>query len=293
MLIYDPLNKTIIASETIVYQFMSPLPILSVGYYKLDGTVILPDKYRFMSLFINGKSIVQKSDDFHWYIIDDKGEVIKKLDESITYARWEMFPTGYIAFTRSYLNEYLDSKYGYMDAEGNVLFELPYHSFVTTFENGYAIIRDGDRYMICVIDTKGNVVKELGLSNYAGLKGFKDGIAPVKMESRLMGAVNSDGEWVVEAKYKQVDYYNGVITAQLDDRNYVFFDEAGNKILERNDPCTHYKDGYFFSLKGDRFYMIDKNGNTIMQIPEGYMPARYSFSNTWIEWKQKHINQTP
>jgi uncharacterized protein YxjI len=52
-------------------------------------------------------------------------------------------------------------------------------------------------------------------------------------------------------------------------------------------------DGYFFQLKNDRFYMMDSKGNTIMQIPEGYMPARSDFYNdTWYEWKKKHINQT-
>jgi len=289
LLIYDPSNKTIIASKTVVFVFMSGLPILSVGYYKLDGTVILPDQYRFMSKFINGKAIVQKSDDFHWYIIDEKGEVIKKLDESITYAWWNMYHTDYIAFSRTYLDEYLISKYGYMDTEGKVLFELPYQSLVTEFENGRAIIQDVSRNIICVIDTEGNVIKELGMSYYAYINGFKDGIALVSMESGLMGAVNSDGDWVIEPEYKQVDYNNGVITAQVGDSHYVFFDKAGKTILERNDPCTYYKDGYFFALKDDRFYMQDINGNTIMQLPEGYMPVRRSFSNTiWNQWTEKH-----
>jgi hypothetical protein len=179
------------------------------GYFNLDGSVILQPEYIQLSPLLNGRAFAQMQDK-HWYIIDKYGDIIKKLDENIQYIQVTMIPSGYVAFTRegngmdpgrSY-SEWMLSKWGYMDIDGNVIFEMnDADSHVTAFENGRALISKAyQNYMkMYIIDLMGNVVVDLGRSDlyqyqYQGAGYFSDGVACILNREKVKyGAINSKG----------------------------------------------------------------------------------------------------
>ncbi len=299
LLNYDPKTNTVIAGNKI--RVSSGRYENRLGYYKLDGTEILPEEYQYLSQFVNGKAIAQKTDGF-WYIIDDSGHVVKELDKSIKYVFFYMYSSGYAAYTSvdpdRTLNDYGLPACGFIDTEGNIIFEMNPDTYVTTFENGRAVIDrvvkdDQDRPVkkTFIIDFSGTTVVDLGEYMFCrdGIGGFSDGVACGYKFEAGYGAIDANGNWVVEPKYKHTDYNDSVITARADDSHFLFFDKYGKKLLECNYPSTYYNDGYFFMLKNDRIYMVDINGNTIMQLPEGYMPSRCkNVSKAWDSWREQH-----
>lgn len=94
---FPPKNYQIVAGQE--DESVEEWPKIRFGLFALSGTMQLPMEYKRMSEFINGKAIVQKND-YYWYIIDESGSVVEKLDESITYINIRTYSTGYLAFTR-------------------------------------------------------------------------------------------------------------------------------------------------------------------------------------------------
>ncbi len=275
------------------------------GLFKLDGTMILPFEYKYLSEFVDGKALAQKND-YRWYILDEAGKELKQLDEGIKFAYVSLYRSGYIPFTRqgdgisvlNSLGEWSFTYWGYMDRDGNVLFELKdMVTYATRFYNGRAVITDWNRngYRALIINTSGDVLKVLENSYFRF--SFSDGITcghifdEQDFHHYLYGAIDTDGNWVVPPKYQKTDCFDGVITAKMADNYYEFYDKRGNLLMAYGNPCTYFKDGYFFTLKNDHIYMMDINGNTIMQVPEGYMPRRCEHSSpAWTDWQKQHVS---
>jgi hypothetical protein len=272
------------------------------GLFNLDGTMILLFEYKYMSEFVDGKALVQKND-YNWYIIDMSGNIIKKLDESIKFAYTYMYPSGYIAFTKEgdgihlvrSIGEWGFTHWGYMDREGNILFELKDKlTDVTQFSQGRAVITVWDGFNALIVDISGRIIKDLGMANNNLQGGLHDGIACVNgrinpANKPAYGAIDMDGNWVIEPNYQKMYYSNGVITAKTQDAEYEFYDTKGNLLSAYCYPCTYFEDGYFFMLKEDRFFLMDINGYTIMQLPQGYMPVRSDYTNLlWRQWETQH-----
>jgi len=293
---YNPVNNTIVAGSSMLNS--SGIYETRYGYYRLDGTMILPNEYLLLSAFIDGKAFAQKMDGY-WYIIDASGNVVKELDESIKMIFYGMYSSGAIAFTRTDPNKTMDdwglNANGFIDAKGDILFEInDRNTYVTSFENGRAVIDKvvNNTMKAFVIDTSGAVIADLGKCSFyrGGTGGFKNGIAcGMNLESGGSGAIDSDGRWIVEPKYQRTYYSDGIIMAKANDSHYLFFDKKGNKLWECGYPCTYYAGGYLFILKDDRFYMLDGNGKTVMPLPEGYMPTRQSYSSEWDKWRSTHM----
>lgn len=181
------------------------------------------------------------------------------------------------------------SYYGYIDMDGNILFEIDdAYTSQARFYNGRAVIskREGYGYKAYLIDTSGNTLKILGDTVYFQY-GFTDGVAPVIIGPGV-GAIDLNGYWIVEPEYANIIYYDGVITAKTYESQYVYFDKQGNKLWECGYPCTYVNDGYLFMLKDEKFFMLDSKGNEIMELPEGYMPARHDLGEEWNVWRERH-----
>ena len=91
---------------------------------------------------------------------------------------------------------------------------------------------EGQRETV-LIDKAGREVKNLGTYEFG--YGFTDGIA-IGVGAKGFGALNENGDWVVEPKYAQATYSDGVITVEASADRFLFFNKRGAMLLEWKYP---------------------------------------------------------
>ncbi len=263
-------DGTIIASKNTATSGAEP--VVRYGCYGSDGKQILPFDYEFLSPFTNGKAFAQKGG--AWCIINKTGAVIKQLS-GVKLVLTGFMGNGLVPFTTKgtdFQSSFDSDHWGYLNEDGTVAIPEQF-LWATGFENGRALAlklsEDGQKQTV-LIDKTGKEMKNLG--NYEFGDGFMDGIA-VGYGDKGFGALNSNGDWVVEAKCEHVTYRDGVITADVSPNHFLFFNKRGAKLLELKYPCTAFANGYIFYTKDGKTYMMDVYGRTVCTVPGGFEPT--------------------
>lgn len=125
-------------------------------------------------------------------------------------------------------------EWGFADLTGNLVIDAKYKKVIGFSEDGFAALYDAKAKQFGFININGEAlsteVKDFKLIEIFGfgMKGFNDGLAPVKVDEKW-GFLNTDGKLAIPANYDKVTIMNsGFASVQ---RNGLFFvvDKSGTE----------------------------------------------------------------
>ena len=163
--------------------------------------------------------------------------------------------------------ETMDEKTGYIDKKGNFVVPAQY-SWGTDFSEGLAFVCDKDSGgRILCIDKKGNTKFELKNIDYAS--SFSEGLAAFRKGDKV-GFIDKKGNLVVPAQYSWgTDFSEGLaFVCDKDSGGRILcIDKKGNTKFElRNiDYAGSFSEGLAPIRKGDKIGFIDKTGKIIVK----------------------------
>lgn len=154
-------------------------------------------------------------------------------------------------------------KYGYIDTSGSFVI-TPTFDYATAFSGGAAYVSLSNKNL--AIDTEGKII----YSNSTSLGEFSNGAAIYGDDSsgsRLYGYIDTDGNVIIEAKFKFATNFRADNTAYVitSDGFYALIDKTGNIIesfidSKKIDVNTSFADGYFIYSE-----IVDKNNKILFR----------------------------
>mgnify|MGYP002520797688 CR=1 FL=1 len=247
-------------------KFHIPVQETNHGFYLTSDLkeYIFKDKnYKKVFPYCNGSAFVLDKDE-NYVLIDMKGNTV----------------TDQVEFTTGRFGEGLapvklkDGRTGYMNPKGKLVLELDFNFkyngncyYATRFNNGYAIVNDGNDFDYSVIDKKGNRIKKINAKIYSDeFSGLVTFCVPAEREGLYaFGFMKTDGEVVFPPKYRFADgprtfpsFMNGMTNHfYTKDGIPVLMDKYGN-VYNYDDyraGITVYVEDYFDNLED---YKIEK-----------------------------------
>jgi hypothetical protein len=163
------------------------------GFRDLDGNIVIKAIYESAEMFSEGHSAVDF--DGKWGLINEKGEYVIEPQ----YDFLGGLHNGLVGFRQNDLT-------GFLDVNGNIVIEPQFH-WVDEFSEGFCVVstdwRTEKPRLYGYIDTTGKIAIDY---KYQHAIKFEDGIGKVQLNN-LWGAVDKDGNEVVEIKHKYTNEY--------------------------------------------------------------------------------------
>jgi hypothetical protein len=123
-------------------------------------------------------------------------------------------------------------EWGYAGLNGDMIIDAKYKKCIGFSADGYAAIYDGKIKQFYFIDLKGETleteIKDFKLIEIFGfgMKGFNDGMAPVKVKEKW-GFLNTHGKLAIPAIYEKVTVFNGGFASVQRDGKFFVIDKNG------------------------------------------------------------------
>lgn len=193
------------------------------GYANKSGKEIIRCQFFDAEPFYNGVAFV-KTETLTWRLIGTDGKFKGDLTVRMTDVNEEK-PVGDFnnSEKRAWIRESRD-KYTFIKTSGAKAFKNIYYSYVESFSDGYAMVREGSEYKF--INKYGTVKSPV----YKDAKSFSEGLAAVKKDS---------GWTFVNTSFKEI----GKGTSYT--------------------AVTSFKNGYAWVRMGETVYLIDKSGKAV------------------------------
>ena len=207
--------------------------------------------------FSDNRALVSRDGLFGY--IDNSGKEIIKCQYGIgddSFMERNFFSQGLAAVC---FND--NDKLGYIDKNGNVVFEPKFYS-ANAFSEGFAMIGDGFDYYF--INLKGEVPFELTTQMATS---FSEGFADVyDTETELCGFINTKGKWVIKPQYKDTFRFTDGLAAikRVGMKNKGFININGEIVIaEKFKSVLPFKNGLaYVEEKGKKGY-INKLGEYV------------------------------
>ncbi|MDC0008161.1 WG repeat-containing protein [bacterium] len=172
-----------------------------MGMKTLDGSIVVPAKYDFVSPFSDGVFMVKDGNKSSYQ--DTKGKLLFPLDN-----RYEI----YCDFSEGLAPVYTGTEYGYIDKSGKEVI-APQFVFAEGFSEGLAVVRN-DKDLHAVLDKKGNLIIDF---KYKFIADFNNGYANFG-DFSLWGIIDAKGNEVVAQIYPFLGTVeDGKVIVQVDD----------------------------------------------------------------------------
>lgn len=205
------------------------------GYIDSTGKEVITYEYEIANNFQEGLACVQKEGKPFQYINKEGKPII-----DVKYSYCGNFKEG-LAIIREDKSSY-NKLFGYINKSGEVVIKPQFievkdfidaHAFVK-FDFGTTSNKEKE-YPWGVINTKGEVIKKPCFRFEPGK--FIDGLAkqcpPEKDHERVYGFVNPKGEWIINAKYYNVnDFNNGFAIVEKEKGVYGLINNKGKTIID-------------------------------------------------------------
>lgn len=137
-----------------------------------------------------------------------------------------------------------DEKSGYINAEGEMVIELPIESEGLPFSEGLALAGDGSD-MMGYINTKGEMVIRLTGFEPRCFGGFSEGLAVIFQDGKV-GYMNTSGEIVIEPQFDFAYSFSEGRAAVLKDGKWGFINTSGEMISQPQwDDIIPFAEGMF------------------------------------------------
>lgn len=273
------------------------------GFKREDGTVFVEPIYRYVGQFTKGFCVVY-NDDMKSGVINRAGrEVVPSQYDEVSLPNegmirvrngnlWGFYDTAgnkVIDFqyrTESDFSEGLavvnvdvDSltvKYGYINKDNQMVIPARY-DFAMTFSEGFAVIKNYDRYGI--IDRNG---KEVFPCKYIGITNMMEGrFFAFDAETELAAMFDKNMKQLTDFKYNEIQFYNeGFYTARIGNQ-YTYLDKKGHECFGMYEELSGFFDGYSMVKKDGKYGIINKKGKIILPIEydnSGWRTMEYIFS---------------
>lgn len=169
-------------------------------------------------------------------------------------------------------SEYVYSPYnlGLIDKQGNIIIELKYDTLKKSTDQSYIGTIDKTEYLL---STNGTILYEGDLGFLFNTGTFVNNFAPI-YDGQKYGAINEDGEIIVELKYDYISPMNNskarvMYTTKdkygVDDiKEYAYIDRDGNVVLGPYQFIDEFHEGVAL-VKIDDFYgYVDLNGEIVI-----------------------------
>ena len=257
------------------------------GFKREDGTIITPNKYRFVDHFHGNYCKVYLDYDSCGLINRDGVEIIPCIYSNVNYPTDSLIlvqkdtlcgyfdtlgnpriPLKYRAASAfneglAVVAEYVDSSavaYGFIDHFGNTVIK-PQYQYAFPFYEGVAVVKAYDRYGM--INRKNEVVFPI---KYEILTSMFDGHLFAGDDNGL-ALYNNKFQQLTEPVYTQLDGKSEDRILVMRNGKYGYLDPDGKEII----PCQFdraglFKDGRTYVAKGDKWGIIDRSGKAILPI---------------------------
>ena len=205
------------------------------GYANKEGKIVIKPSYDRVSDFYDGKAVVaevkgkeNEEKSIYFYVIDKNGEKLLNLKDK--YSNVKNATEGYFQVTEIHDDEV---EYGFIDITGEKVVKPKDYQRITTVHNGHFSYQEEGEWGLKNI--KGE--KILGAKYAAPLYVFNDIVWFKKEGEENYGAMNLEGEEVIEEEYSNVFPFYCNTTFARDGKDFVFIDKEGetiNKMEYRN-----------------------------------------------------------
>lgn len=180
----------------------------NAGYVNTKGEWVIPPKYAKCKPFSDGIALIMNSrNNSRWMYINSKGDT---LFDKHGYNVAESFKNG-LAIVN----------YKFMSEDGSPF--LPQYDFCYEYHGGLAEVRiigtpgyHTNDWLL--IDKTGKVISQTPYSG--GNFGYNDTGVVLREEGWKYGVIDRNGNTIIEPKYKQLSYRNGMLCATYQDTNY-------------------------------------------------------------------------
>jgi hypothetical protein len=173
-------------------------------YIDLNGRIIVvPDRKFCFNYSKEGTAITTNAGSRNVKLFDVSGdEIIPEFELTLQGDAWTGIP---FEFNGGILRTKEKGKWGGMDSKGKIAVPFIYDD-LTDFNEGYALGKRDKSYY--VVDNNG---KEILIQGYdiTYIKHFSEGLAPVEVNGKSYGFVDTSGEVVISPQFQGVGYFNG------------------------------------------------------------------------------------
>ncbi|MDJ1183630.1 WG repeat-containing protein [Roseofilum casamattae] len=268
-------------------------PDFKVGYMNPEGEIVIPPRYDYASIFINGTARVRTGN--LWQVITPEGKVLMEQQEFIREFSKDLFRVGH-SFSRAVIynreGELLfkihhpmepfsdglalvklrnSGGYGFVDRAGAYVIDPQPHE-VSSFSEGRAWILQEiepgvDRYGF--IDKTGKIAIE---PVYEEVGAFSEGLAAVKV-GELWGYIDRSGTTVISPQFKTALPFSEGLAGVEGDGTWGYINPEGTWTIEggfhvpefaRVDPIEPFQNGLAIVRIGDRAAVTDRLANFVL-----------------------------
>ena len=160
-----------------------------------------------------------------------------------------------------------DERWGYIDHRGEIRIPHVFEAVrVQGFRYGVAGAQIDGRWGF--IDHYGNFVIKPG---YEDLKSFSEGYSPVQ-RNRKWGLINLDGSLVVDCQFDELGELDGGMASARLNGKAGFVSASGSWVIQPAfDRCYRFFGELAVARKGDTYYYLRRNGQTVWTSEPGAM----------------------
>ncbi|MDE5801280.1 MAG: WG repeat-containing protein [Paramuribaculum sp.] len=189
-----------------------------------------------------------------------------------------------------------DGKWSMVNAKGEIVYDSEFKNQPRAAYNGLFSVQEGDGYTVYQAGGK-DPQAVIGLEGLKSVGYLEDGLLPVTFPGKRISIVDANGKFkfeLIPTKGGEIircnpGYQDGMLVYCTEDQKYGYVDKSGNYVIEPlYDEAYEFSEGVAVVGKkkeesGDMAYsVIDKSGNEIFKIKDGYTLQRSMFEYGYI-----------
>lgn len=260
-------------------------PLIKTLYGVMDenGSILIQPKYKCASIIDNNRIMVITQNN-KVRIIDNNGKVIKKIHNRLDYIKEFV---GEIAICK------LNDKYGLIDVDGNIIYDIKC-DYIEYLSNGQYLIYRNNKCGI--IDSKGKIVIDI---SYKNIKLLDDGNYCLYLYNQVIITTNKGEVIFTVSNCSLEDVKFGYIIKRRSNTSknlkVTLLDKKGNNILTKDNVIdyTVVNDFIIWHYLGEE-ELTDKIGNVIIPLVKDKINVinnhQVMLSNKLVDLNQEYLD---
>jgi hypothetical protein len=265
------------------------------GFADLSGKLVIDAKFKkVISFSEDGYAAYYDAKTKQFGFIDINGGALATAVSDFKLP--EVFGFGMKGFKGGFAAVKVVDKWGYLNTEGKLVILAKYDK-VTPFDQGYATVKLGDKFLVVDQNAAEFPVDVAGL---ADVNDFSELLASFKTDADQVGFIDGHGKVAIEARFKAAGDFSGGLAWAKDATGTVgYINEKGEWVIapkfesgKNFDPET----GLARVKNGDRWGYVNKAGEVSYMndsdlfedffngLARGRKAGKFGFYNSKMEW---------